>query len=203
MKPYATRKTAAQLDREIEAVLRSRGAKSGRRHSTIQTPSQTPPPSSDDIYMVAYDVLREYEQHKKLKQEKSPEAQALIKRFHVLRKQIRQQYPNATPPAAFTKLYDKLTKPDKTYAQAQRDILDNLAANGWQVSAALKVPHATSPNGRLRLWFKPQAVWFTKIFARGDRHDFKDARTISYDLDIRTKDPDTFRDQMQRWSETT
>jgi hypothetical protein len=151
--------------------------------------------------MVAYDVLREYEQHKKLKQEKSPEAQKLIRRFHVLRKQIRQQYPDATPPAEFTKLYEKLTKPDKTYAQAQQDILDNLAANGWQMSPTLKVPHATSPNGRLRLWFKPQAVWFTKLIpGERDRHDFKDARSIAYDLDIRTKDPRAFSDWMQRAS---
>lgn len=152
--------------------------------------------------MVAYDVLREYEPYKKLGQKAAPEAQELIKRFHRIRKEIRDKYPEATAPAQFTKLYEKLTKPDKTYAQAQRDILDNLTANGWAVSAGLKIPHATSPNGRLRLWFKPQAVWFTKLKAgERDRHNFKDARTISYDLDIRKKDPDEFRDWMVRSSE--
>jgi hypothetical protein len=198
MKNYAPKKTAAQLDRDIEGALRNYAARGQRGHSMIQAE-----PSSDDIYMVAYDVLREYEELKKHKQEKTPAAQELIKRFHVLRKQIRQQYPDATPPAAFTKLYEKLTKPDKTYAEAQHDILDNLAANGWQVSPALKVPHATAPNGHLRLWFKPQAVWFTKLKpGERNRHDFKDARTISYDLDIRTRDPDAFRAQMLRWSES-
>ena len=155
--------------------------------------------------MVAYDVLREYEGHKKTKQEKSPEAQELIKRFHRIRKEIRAKHPDATPPTQFTKLFEKLTKPDKTYPQAQRDILGNLRANGWDVSGPLKIPHATSPNGQLRLWFKPQAVWSTKI-KPGERsqfegtHNFKDARTISYSLDIRTRDPDEFRELMERWS---
>ncbi len=172
-------KTAAQLDREIAESLSSYGAA--------------------DVYMVAYDVLREYEQYKKLKQEKTPEAQELIKRFHAIRKEIRSKYPDAEPPDQYAKLYARLTKPDKTYAQAQRDILENLASNGWQVSAGLKIPHATSPNGRLRLWFKPQAVWYTKV-KPGERHNFKEARTLSYDLDIRKKDPDAFRDWMMRSS---
>lgn len=185
-----------QLDREIAQALRQR-----RHHSTAQDPatfaaSATP----DDLYMVAYDVLRLFEPYKKLKQEKIPEAQELLKRFHAIRKEIRAKFPNAEPPDQYTKLYEKLTKPDKTYPQAQRDILDDLQRNGWQVSAGLKIPHATSPNGRLRLWFKPQAVWFTKV-SPGERHDFKNARTVSYDLDIRTKDPADFRDWMTRSSE--
>lgn len=196
--------SAAQLDREIAEALRAYDGRRRQRrhHSTALAEASQREPTADELYAVTYDVLREYEQHKKLGQEKSSEAQELIKRFHRIIKETREKYPDATPPATFTKLYDKLTKPDKTYTQAQRDILENLAANGWQVSAALKIPHATSPNGRLRLWFKPQAVWYTKLKpGERERHNFKDARTISYDLDIRRKDPDALRDWMVRSSE--
>jgi hypothetical protein len=200
-------KTAAQLNREIDAALRTHGARRSRRTRTHHLTQPEAEASSDDLYMVAYDVLREYEPYKKLKQEKAPKAQELIKRFHRIRKEARSKYPDAVPPAQFTKLFEKLTKPDKTYPQAQRDILDNLAANGWETSPTyLKIPHATSPNGVLRLWFKPQAVWFTKM-NRGERsqhggtHNFKDARTMSYDLDIRKTDPDAFRDWATRSSE--
>jgi len=207
VRSYATKKTARQLDREIAEALGPHGGgrRNHRHHSTALSEAAQREPTPDEMYMVAYDVLREYEPYKKLGQEKSPEALELIKRFHRIRKEILQKHPGADPPEQFKKLYDKLTKPAKTYAQAQRDILDNLAANGWTVSANLKVPHATSPNGRLRLWFKPQAVWFTKVklgerSVHGGTHNFKDARTISYDLDIRTKDPDAFRDWMLRSS---
>lgn len=219
MTGYAHRpssKRRRQLDREIAEALaayRSRTPSTRRHHSTAlgssateaESPSQRPP-TSDELYMIAYDVLREYEPYKKLKQEKVPEAQELIKRFHRINKEIRRAHPDATPPAQFKKLYDKLTKPDKTYTEAQRDILQNLAANGWQVSPGLKIPHATSPNGQLRLWFKPQAVWFTKTkpgerSQHGGTHNFKDARTVSYNLDTRTQDPDTFRESMRQWSE--
>jgi hypothetical protein len=75
----------------------------------------------------------------------------------------------------------------RTFLAARADILAYLASHGWQVSGPLKVPHATHPSGTLRLWFKPQAVYYTAVRA-GQRHDFHAARTLSYDLDIRTID---------------
>lgn len=207
-------KRGSKIEREITAALykacscpRSKcphTTKRGRVHH-LDAPV-LPDPTSDEIYMIAYDVLREYEQLKKLKLEREPDAQALVRRFHAIRKEIREKYPNATPPEKYEKLYKKLIAPTKTYAQAQSDILTNLANNGWTVSPSLKIPHATSPNGRLRLWFKPQAVWYTKVKPGersqfGGTHNFKDARSLSYDLDIRKKDPDAFRDWMVRSSE--
>ena len=82
----------------------------------------------------------------------------------------------------------------RTFIQARKEILDTLAANGWTLSDThLKVPHATSPAGRYRLWFRAQAVYFTRIgvprAGMDDSfavvHSFKDARTLSYTLDIR------------------
>jgi len=69
----------------------------------------------------------------------------------------------------------------RTFIQARSEILATLAVNGWAVSGYLKVPHATSPSGKFRLWFKAQAVYSSE----GDWHQFKDAHTLSYSLDIR------------------
>lgn len=46
-----------------------------------------------------------------------------------------------------------------TFAQATKEHLHNLKAMGWSVADGLKIPHATSPDKEIRLWFKPQAVW--------------------------------------------
>ncbi len=76
----------------------------------------------------------------------------------------------------------------RTYAQAQREILAYLQANRWAVKPNLKIPYATSPDGETRIWFKPQGVWFTE----GRHHEYKDARTVSYDQDIRKLDGPNF-----------
>lgn len=88
-----------------------------------------------------------------------------------------------------------------TFQAARAAILDDLQRRGWKVVAGLKIPHATSPHGQLRLWFKAQAVYFTEdLSARSDRngHTFGNARTISYDLDIRTLTPDEFYAYLKR-----
>ena len=69
-----------------------------------------------------------------------------------------------------------------THAQAMQRILDDLAVRGWAVRRHLKVPHATSPGGQFRLWFKTRAVYFTL----GYSHDMHAARTVAYDLDKRS-----------------
>src|SRR4029077_3624566 len=92
---------------------------------------------------------------------------------------------DATPP----ELYEhRATRKTKTYAEAQNAAFAALRRAGWLKSArGLKTPHATSPNGRLRLWFKPQAVWMSKIndtFGGGDRHTLKSAGSISGGLGV-------------------
>lgn len=49
-----------------------------------------------------------------------------------------------------------------TYKQAQGVILDALEKWDWTVKRNLKVPHATDPYNRVRLYFKPQAIYFDK-----------------------------------------
>lgn len=70
----------------------------------------------------------------------------------------------------------------ETFSQARDRILDTLAKRGWSVvrwgpSGTLKVPHATDPSGRLRLWFKAQSVYY----ALGTRN-LNDARSLWIDL---------------------
>jgi hypothetical protein len=75
-----------------------------------------------------------------------------------------------------------------TYKQAHIPIFDILRERGWTLKTNLNTPYATSPSGQFRLWFKPQAVHYSE----GNRHTLNDARSISYDLDIRKVDPLNF-----------
>lgn len=81
----------------------------------------------------------------------------------------------------------------RTYAQARADIIAHLQKQGWTVKPSLKIPHATDPTGEIRLWFKPQAIWYT---AEG-RHDFKNARSLWID-DIRKMTPEQFEAEVLR-----
>lgn len=47
----------------------------------------------------------------------------------------------------------------QTFKVARANLFDHLRKNGWMVKDTLKVPWAEEPDGDLRLWFKPQAVW--------------------------------------------
>lgn len=65
-------------------------------------------------------------------------------------------------------------KAPKTYAQAQAEVFDLLEKKGWKVVRGLKVPHATAPNKSFRLWFRPQAIYFS---AGNAITNFGDARS--------------------------
>lgn len=71
---------------------------------------------------------------------------------------------------------------ERTYKQIQADILGGLEAMGWDTKPRLKVPHATDPSRRLRLWFRPQSVHYD-IDNRG-RGNFaaSSARSLFVDL---------------------
>jgi hypothetical protein len=87
----------------------------------------------------------------------------------------------------------------RTFEQARAEILTYLAAHRWTVKLRsstgqpLKIPHATSPGGELRLWFKAQAVHFTE----GNRHDVGDA--LSLHTDIRTITGEQLVAALQKW----
>lgn len=65
-----------------------------------------------------------------------------------------------------------------TYKAARESLLKAFAAHGWTVRPGLKVPHATSPDGTLRYWLKPQAVWVS----RGTSHALAGARSTFEDM---------------------
>lgn len=73
----------------------------------------------------------------------------------------------------------------RTFAEAKKTLLEDFARAGWQVKAGLKVPHATSPDGVVRFWFKPQAIHYSVVMGRAGSHELQHARTLSYDQDMR------------------
>ena len=85
-----------------------------------------------------------------------------------------------------------------TFSAARAELLAYLRAHGWDVktsgpSGPLKTPHATSPSGSLRLWFKPQAVYFTT----GRHHELGGARSLW--VDIREVSPAAIIAQSAKW----
>ena len=80
-----------------------------------------------------------------------------------------------------------------TFAAARERRLEQLRRERWDVrtrgaSGPLKTPHATSPDGEVRLWFRPQAVHVSYVRGRGGTHDANNARSLW--LDIRDASPE-------------
>jgi hypothetical protein len=75
-----------------------------------------------------------------------------------------------------------------TFKKAQEAHLDHFASKGWSVKTGLKVPHATSPDGKTRLWFKSQSVHVSKS-QTGKGHNLGDSRSTW--LDPREHSPES------------
>lgn len=86
----------------------------------------------------------------------------------------------------------ELLEKGPTFEASRQAILAHLKEKGWSLSGTgrdgrpLKVQHATSPDGQVRLWFKAQAVYYTF----GNQHSFGSARSVH--SDIRTMTPEAF-----------
>jgi hypothetical protein len=65
----------------------------------------------------------------------------------------------------------------ETYSASESRLLSELSALGWTVKAGLKIPHATSPSGKFRVWFKSQATYLSI----GEGHTFANARSLHCD----------------------
>lgn len=88
----------------------------------------------------------------------------------------------------------------QTYAKAQADIMAGLEKDGWKVKRTgpdgkpMKVPHATSPNGDFKLFFKAQAIY--KTHGQGD---LGNARSLHLP-DIRKTTYADFGAALSRWT---
>jgi hypothetical protein len=88
----------------------------------------------------------------------------------------------------------------QTYAKAQADIMAGLEKDGWKVKKTgpdgkpMKVPHATSPNGDFKLFFKAQAIY--KTHGQGD---LGNARSLHLP-DIRKSTYADFGAALGRWT---
>jgi hypothetical protein len=67
-----------------------------------------------------------------------------------------------------------------TFAQVRFMLLNYLHDKGWSVNGTLKVPHATSPNGETRLWFKTQAIYMND--PGSDPRNFANTHSMSSDM---------------------
>lgn len=87
-----------------------------------------------------------------------------------------------------------------TFRETRGRVFAALASRGWKQTGAssLKIPHWTSPDGTVRLWFKPQAVWYTVVDSPSIRHDFKDARSTGFS-DLRDFHPDRIGRLIEIW----
>lgn len=91
-----------------------------------------------------------------------------------------------------------------TFARQRETLLKAFADFGWEVTERdyrtgrpLKVPHATNPEGDIRLWFKPQSVYYAHITGQA-RFDLGSARSI--ESDIRTTNAEILKAQAERWA---
>ncbi len=81
------------------------------------------------------------------------------------------------------KLEARAAKPKlPTFAVQRAAILTELRRAGWAVAEGLKVPHATSPDGLLRYWFKTQAIYYEPLRASEGRFDLGDAHSLVSDM---------------------
>lgn len=64
-----------------------------------------------------------------------------------------------------------------TFKQKKAALLADLRALGWHTKSDLKVPHATSPDRRIRLWFRAQAVYVGYGITNSN-----DARSLTSDM---------------------
>lgn len=77
-----------------------------------------------------------------------------------------------------------------TFAAVQKRIFNEFAAEGWTMSSpTLKVPHATSPDGKCRAWFKAQSIYFSR---GGGKHELNTAHSATQNFDLRDVRPGAF-----------
>ena len=66
------------------------------------------------------------------------------------------------------------------FSDHRKNLLDGLRAKGWTVADGLKVPHATSPNGEARVWFKTQSVHLNDTGT--DPRSFANTHSLTSDI---------------------
>jgi hypothetical protein len=114
---------------------------------------------------------------------------------------VEAQAPRASPPphAVVSARASSPPKPVAVRKSSREEALQRLFAElvtrGWVLQKYLKTPHATSPDGRLRLWFKPRAIHYTS--ASDGRHDAGNARSTGIE-DIVKQEPGPLVDYIQR-----
>lgn len=89
-----------------------------------------------------------------------------------------------------------------TFQEARSTVFEFLKKRGWKLAENLTVPHATSPDGKVRLWFKSQAVYAVnkkRVEDGANPLQIKDSHSMSSDLreDV---DESRFMSLVERWT---
>lgn len=92
--------------------------------------------------------------------------------------------------------YDRTAK-RKTFKEGRDEILAFLKSKGWTVKDNLKVPHATSRDKTIRVFFKTQAVY---LATDANKLNFKGAHSMH--LDLRTTTGDKFLREAENFAKT-
>lgn len=89
-----------------------------------------------------------------------------------------------------------------TFQEARAHVFEFLKKRGWKVVDSLSVPHATSKDGKVRLWFKAQAVYAVnkkRVDEGSNPLQFKDSHSMSGDLRD-DMDETKFMNLVERWT---
>jgi len=89
-----------------------------------------------------------------------------------------------------------------TFKEAQQHVFEFLKKRGWKVADTLSVPHATSPDGKVRLWFKTQSVYAVhkeRAEEGSNPLQFKDSHSMTSDL-REDMDEQQFMSMVERWT---
>jgi hypothetical protein len=82
-----------------------------------------------------------------------------------------------------------------TFAEVRKAIFERLRKDGWTLQEKLQIPHATSPDGQWRLWFKAQSVYIND--PQTDPRAFKNTHSMISDL-RELADPNAFMRAVER-----
>jgi hypothetical protein len=88
------------------------------------------------------------------------------------------------------------------FDDSKKGHLDHLKSKGWDVKTIgpdmkpMKVPHATSPSGKTRLYFKKQSVHVSQKGWKGAKHDLHNAHSMTDDH--RTMNPEQLHAHVEK-----
>ena len=89
-----------------------------------------------------------------------------------------------------------------TFQEVRQKVFAFLKSKNWKIAENNKIPHATSPDGKTRLWFKAQADYAVSDRNRDEGSDplkFENSHSMTSDLRDYI-DESKFEALVERWT---